>query len=110
VSSRPTPSSAAADQLFQQQHFAPAEAAYAALLQAEPAHEWAALQWARCAVSMGQGRAARERFAALLKAHPDNFSGWLEAGHLCRQQSALEQALASYQRAMGWHPRATRPL
>ena len=104
MSSRPTPSSAAADQLFQQQHFAPAEAAYAALLQAEPSHEWAALQWARCAVSMGQGRAARERFAALLKAHPDSFSGWLEAGHLCRQQSALEQALASYQRAMGVAP------
>ena len=104
MSSRPTPSSAAADQLFQQQHFAPAEAAYAALLQAETTHEWAALQWARCAVSMGQGRAARERFAALLKAHPDSFSGWLEAGHLCRQQSALEQALASYQRAMGVAP------
>ena len=100
MSSRPTPSSPAADQLFQQNQFAPADEAYAALLQAEPQHEWAALQWARCAVNQGLGRPARDRFASLLKAHPDNFSGWLEAGHMCRQQSAFEQALASYQRAM----------
>jgi predicted O-linked N-acetylglucosamine transferase (SPINDLY family) len=53
---------------------------------------------------MGEGRLARERFAALLKAHPNNFSAWLEAGHLCRQQSAFEQALASYQRAMVVEP------
>ena len=100
MTSRPTPSSTAADQLFQQNQFAPADEAYAALLQAEPQHEWAALQWARCAVNQGLGRAARDRFASLLKAHPENFSGWLEAGHMCRQQSAFEQALASYQRAM----------
>ena len=100
MTSRPTPSSTAADQLFQQNQFAQADEAYAALLQAEPTHEWAALQHARCAVQMGEGRLARDRFAALLKAHPDNFSAWLEAGHLCRQQSAFEQALASYQRAM----------
>ena len=98
--SRPTPSSAAADQLFQQNQFTQADQAYAALLQAEPQHEWAALQWARCAVNQGLGRAARDRFASLLNAHPDNFSGWLEAGHMCRQQSAFEQALASYQRAL----------
>ena len=104
MTSRPTPSSAAADQLFQQKQFAPAEAAYAALLQAEPQHEWAALQWARCAVQQGLGRAARDRFASLLKAHPHNFSAWLEVGHLCRQQSAFEQALASYQRAMAVAP------
>jgi predicted O-linked N-acetylglucosamine transferase (SPINDLY family) len=73
-------------------------------LQAEPQHEWGALQWARCAVQLGQGRAARDRFAALLKAHPNNFSGWLEVGHLCRQQSAFDQALASYQRAMAVAP------
>jgi predicted O-linked N-acetylglucosamine transferase (SPINDLY family) len=100
LTSRPTPSSAAADQLFQQNQFGQADEAYAALLQAESTHEWAALQHARCAVQMGEGRLARDRFAALLKAHPDNFSAWLEAGHLCRQQSAFEQALASYQRAM----------
>ena len=100
MTSRPTPSSAAADQLFQQNQFGQADEAYAALLQAESTHEWAALQHARCAVHMGEGRLARDRFAALLKAHPDNFSAWLEAGHLCRQQSAFEQALASYQCAM----------
>ena len=100
MTSRPTPSSAAADQLFQQNQFGQADEAYAALLQAESTHEWAALQHARCAVQMGEGRLARDRFAALLKAYPDNFSAWLEAGHLCRQQSAFEQALASYQRAM----------
>ncbi len=100
MTSRPTPSSTAADQLFQKNQFAQADEAYAALLQAEPSHEWAALQHARCAVQMGEGRLARDRFAALLKAHPKNFSAWLEAGHLCRQQSAFEQALASYQRAM----------
>lgn len=100
MTSRPTPASAPADQLFQHNQFAQADEAYAALLQAEPQHEWAALQWARCAVNQGLGRAARDRFASLLKAHPENFSGWLEAGHMCRQQSAFDQALASYQRAM----------
>lgn len=40
----------------------------------------------------------------MLKAHPNNFSGWLEVGHLCRQQSAFDQALASYQRAMAVAP------
>ena len=100
LTSRPTPSSATADQLFQQNQFAQADEAYTALLQAEPTHEWAALQHARCAVQMGEGRLAQDRFVALLKAYPDNFSGWLEAGHLYRQQSAFEQALASYQRAM----------
>jgi tetratricopeptide (TPR) repeat protein len=100
LTSRPTPSSAASDQLFQQNQFAQADEAYAVLLQAEPTHEWAALQHARCAVQMGEGRLAQDRFVALLKAYPDNFSGWLEAGHLYRQQSAFEQALASYQRAM----------
>jgi predicted O-linked N-acetylglucosamine transferase (SPINDLY family) len=104
LTSRPTPSSAAADQFFQLKQFASADQAYAALLQAEPQHEWGALQWARCAVQLGQGRAARDRFAALLKAHPNNFSGWLEVGHLCRQQSAFDQALASYQRAMAVAP------
>lgn len=93
-----------ADQLFQQGHIAQADSAYAALLQAEPANEWAALQWARCAVQLGQGREARNRFAALLKTHPHNFSAWLEAGHLCRQQSAFDQARISYQRAMAAAP------
>ena len=100
MTTRPTPSSTAADQLFQEAQFAQADEAYADLLQAEPQHEWASLQWARCAVNQGLGRAARERFASLLKAHPNNFSGWLEAGHMCRQQSLFDQALASYQRAM----------
>ena len=104
MTSRPTPSSTAADQLCQQNQFAQADEAYAALLQAEPQHEWAALQWARCAVNQGLGRAARDRFASLLKAHSNNFSGWLEAGHMCRQQSVFQQALTSYQRAMALAP------
>ena len=104
MSSRPTSSSAAADRFFQLKQFSTAQAAYAALLQAEPQHQWGALQWARCAVHLGQGLAARERFASLLKAYPDDFSGWLEAGHLCRKQSAFEQALVSYQRAMAVAP------
>ena len=99
-----TSSTTAADQLFQQGLIDQANSAYATVLQTEPDNEWAALQWARCAVRQGQGRDARERFASLLKAHPHNFSGWLEAGHLCRQQSAFEQALISYQRAMAEAP------
>ena len=68
LTSRPTPSSAASDQLFQQNQFAQADEAYAVLLQAEPTHEWAALQHARCAVQMGEELLAQDRFVALLKA------------------------------------------
>jgi predicted O-linked N-acetylglucosamine transferase (SPINDLY family) len=47
---------------------------------------------------------AREAFAALLRAHPQQFSGWLEAGHLCRQMGELQQAAGAYQRAMDAAP------
>jgi predicted O-linked N-acetylglucosamine transferase (SPINDLY family) len=47
---------------------------------------------------------AREAFAALLRAHPQQYSGWLEAGHLCRQMGELQQAAGAYQRAMDAAP------
>jgi predicted O-linked N-acetylglucosamine transferase (SPINDLY family) len=62
--------------------------------------ELAALQLARTWVNMGDGMSARQVFAHLLKAFPNNYSGWLEVGHLCRQQGVPKQAVISYQRAV----------
>jgi protein O-GlcNAc transferase len=55
---------------------------------------------ARCLVKAGQLMLAREAFAAVLRLEPGNYSAWLEAGHLCRQMGALEQATGAYQRAI----------
>ena len=55
---------------------------------------------ARCLVKLGQWMPAREAFAMVLRLEPDNYSAWLEAGHLCRQMGALEQATGAYERAI----------
>lgn len=61
--------------------------------------ESAYLQAARCAVKQGGLVAARAHFAAVLRLNPQQFSAWLEAGHVCRTQGAIEQMLGAYQRA-----------
>ena len=79
-------------------------AGYEAALAVAPALELALLGRARVLVRLGQWMLAREAFAALLRAHPQQFSGWLEAGHLCRQMGELQQAAAAYQRAIDAAP------
>ncbi|PUE07682.1 tetratricopeptide repeat protein [Limnohabitans sp. T6-20] len=102
---------AAAADAFNQAHtdfkagrWAEALAAYEAALRIAPQLEVAALQRARCLVRLGDFAVAREGFSQLLKAFPGNYSGWLEAGHLCRQQGVHQQALASYSRAIALVP------
>jgi protein O-GlcNAc transferase len=73
---------------------------YEQCLQDNPQMEPAALQLARCWVNLGDGLAARQAFTQLLKAFPNNYSAWLEAGHLCRQQGVPQQAVISYQKAL----------
>jgi predicted O-linked N-acetylglucosamine transferase (SPINDLY family) len=79
-------------------------AEYEAALALEPTFELALLGRARALVRLGQWMPAREAFVSLLRAHPQQFSGWLEAGHLCRQMGELQQAAAAYQRAMDAAP------
>jgi predicted O-linked N-acetylglucosamine transferase (SPINDLY family) len=86
--------------LFRANRWAEAKSCYEQALATDPQMEAAALQWARSVVRMGDGVAARQAFTQLLKAFPGNYSGWLEAGHLCRQQGVPEQAVMSYQRAL----------
>ncbi|MEY2666841.1 MAG: hypothetical protein RLZZ384_1012, partial [Pseudomonadota bacterium] len=81
-----------------------AEEKYQEVLQIEPTLEIAALQLARCAVNRGDETAARLYFEALLRAFPQNYSAWLEAGHLCRRQGVPPQAIASYERAIAVNP------
>lgn len=81
-----------------------ARAAYEAALKEAPQFEAAALQWTRCLVMLGDPLAARDAFSQLLKAFPGNYSGWLEAGHLCRLQGVHQQAIASYNRAIELAP------
>ncbi len=78
--------------------------AYEAALRIVPQLEVASLQRARCLVLLGEHMASREAFAQLLKAFPANYSGWLEVGHLCRQQGVSAQALSSYRQATALQP------
>lgn len=59
---------------------------------------------ARCLVKQGQWMAAREAFASVLRIDANHYSAWLEAGHLCRQQGELQQAVGAYQRAITAQP------
>ena len=77
---------------------------YEQCLKDNPQMEPAVLQLARCWVNLGDGVAARQTFTQLLKAFPGNYSAWLEAGHLCRQQGVPQQAVASYQKAVQLAP------
>lgn len=86
------------------QNWALALTEYEAALAAEPAFEQALLGRACALVRLGQWMPAREAFAALLRLHPQQYSGWLEAGHLCRQMGELQQAAGAYQRAMDAAP------
>ena len=81
-----------------------AEGKYQNVLAIEPTLEIAALQLARCAVNRGDETAARLYFEALLRAFPQNYSAWLETGHLCRRQGVPQQATASYERAIAVNP------
>lgn len=85
---------------FRAGRWAQAAACYEHALTDNPQLELAALQLARCCVNVGDGVAARQTFTQLLKAFPNNYSAWLEAGHLCRQQGVPQQAVASYQKAV----------
>ncbi|MFZ3120776.1 MAG: tetratricopeptide repeat protein, partial [Variovorax sp.] len=82
-----------------QRRWQEAHASFEQALSGDPAMEPAALQLARCAVKLAQWPLARERFAAVLKGNPQNFSAWLEAGHVCRHHGTVAQALACYRRA-----------
>jgi predicted O-linked N-acetylglucosamine transferase (SPINDLY family) len=71
-----------------------------AALALAPELEPALVLRARCLVQTGELMAAREAFARLLRSYPANYSGWLEAGHLCRQMGEMQQALGAYRRAI----------
>lgn len=86
------------------QNWVRALAEYEAALALEPTFEFALLGRARALVELGQWMPAREAFTSLLVAYPQQFSGWLEAGHLCRQMGELQQAAGAYQRAMDAAP------
>ena len=86
------------------QNWAGALVEYEAALALEPTFELALLGRARALVRLGQWMPAREAFAILLRTYPQQFSGWLEAGHLCRQMGELKQAAGAYQRAIDARP------
>ena len=89
---------------WRSQDWQEALAQYEAALALAPEFELALLGRARALVKLCQWRPAREAFASLLRAHPAQFSGWLEAGHLCRQMGELQQAAGAYQRAIDAAP------
>lgn len=89
-----------ANALFRQGLWQQAAEALAESLALDATLEPALLLLARCAVRQGELKLARRQFATLLRQYPQNYSGWLEAGHVCRQLGLLDQALASYERAV----------
>ena len=84
--------------------WAGALAAYSKACELDPALVLAHLGRARCLVKQGQWVPAREAFAAVLRLDAGNYSAWLEAGHLCRQQGELQQAVGAYRRAIVVQP------
>lgn len=93
-----------ANALFRAGSWVDAEAMYRQVVELEPLFELVLLQIARCAVNRGDEVEARRCFENLLRVFPDNFSGWLEVGHLCRKQGAADQANISYKRAIAVNP------
>lgn len=85
--------------LYDRGEWEQAQGAFSRALALNGAMEGAALQLARCAVKLGRLQEARNRFAAVLRINPENFSAWLEAGHVCRRHGTREQMLNCYRRA-----------
>ena len=77
---------------------------FEAALQQSPDLSPAHLGRARSLVQLAQWMPARAAFAELLRLEPRHYSGWLEAGHLCRQMGELQQAAGAYQRAIDAEP------
>ena len=90
--------------LFKARQWAQAQARYERVLKEAPQVEPAALQWVRCLVLQGLQVQAREGFSQLLRNFPNNYSAWLEAGHLCRQQAQHQQAQVCYAKAIDLVP------
>lgn len=84
--------------------WADAVEAFEACLSRRPDLHAAHLQLARCAVARGELARAQTHFCAMLEAEPGNFSAWLEAGHLARQQGFTDKALARYDHAAQLSP------
>ncbi|MFT4173946.1 MAG: tetratricopeptide repeat protein [Rhodocyclaceae bacterium] len=89
---------------FEAGKWADAQGSLQRALELDPSLEAAALLLARCAVQQGQWRHARECFAEVLKGNPNNFSAWLECGHLCRRLGVPAQALICYRKAVDTAP------
>ncbi len=93
-----------ANQLFGNREWTEAERLYEQVFELEPTFDFPLVQIARCAVNLGDEKRARSGFETLLRTFPENYSGWLEAGNLCRRQGIIEQALVSYSRAIQINP------
>ena len=103
--------SAAAVELFKQANtqfraglWQDAEHLYQLVAGLDPQFDFALLQIARCVLNRGDEMGARQAFERLLRAFPENFSGWLEAGNMCRKQGMIDQAMISYKRAVAVNP------
>jgi protein O-GlcNAc transferase len=90
--------------LFDQKNWQQAETCFIKALQQNNRLEAAALQLARCSVNLNAWQIARERFAEVLRGNPNNFSAWLESGHLCRQHGTELQMIKAYQQAVAVAP------
>jgi predicted O-linked N-acetylglucosamine transferase (SPINDLY family) len=80
------------------------------LVLAAPPTDTVHLMRARCHVQLNAHMPAREAFAQTLRLNPNNYSAWLEAGHLCRQMGEIQQALLSYQKAIQVAPQRYEAL
>lgn len=62
------------------------------------------LMRARCRARQGEYVESQKFYTALLKLAPTNYSGWLEAGNVCRHQGFTDQAALSYRKAIDHAP------
>jgi tetratricopeptide (TPR) repeat protein len=87
----------AANQAWREHQVDDALSLYTEATLLNPILDLAHLGRARCLVHLSQWMPAREAFAQALRINPQNYSAWLEAGHLCRQMGELHQASGRYE-------------
>jgi protein O-GlcNAc transferase len=90
--------------LFAQGEWSAARASVLQALDLDAAMVSARMLLARCEHRLGDLAAARLAYTLVLKTEPDNFSAWLEVGHVCRAMGQTQQMVASYERAAAVAP------
>lgn len=91
--------------LYDRDLFDEAADGYGNAVRLDPGMWQARMQLARCLARGPRWMEARQQFAEVIRLDDENFSAWLEAGHLCKRHGPADQMLACYRRAVAVSPK-----